>query len=111
MAIYYDTVTRWQTAEANSYPISTNVVLETLITLLVQVMLFNASFDLTLTFSTSAFSVSGYTDFRDGSPSVSSVLSWLSFDSLVGLPCRSKTSWMFQTNPSMGSPPLLALAG
>jgi len=36
MAIYYDTVTRWQTAEANSYPISTNVVLETLITLLVQ---------------------------------------------------------------------------
>ncbi|KAF4615953.1 hypothetical protein D9613_011258 [Agrocybe pediades] len=36
MAIYYDTVTRWKTAEANSYPISTNVVLETLITLLVQ---------------------------------------------------------------------------
>jgi len=36
MAIYYDTVTRWQVAEANSYPISTNVVIETLITLLVQ---------------------------------------------------------------------------
>jgi len=34
--IYYDTVTRWKTAEANSYPLSTNVVLETLITLLVQ---------------------------------------------------------------------------
>lgn len=37
MAIYYDTVTRWQNAEANSYPIATNVLLETLITLLVQV--------------------------------------------------------------------------
>ncbi|KAF9560028.1 hypothetical protein CPC08DRAFT_818458 [Agrocybe pediades] len=35
MAIYYDTVTRWKTAEANSYPISVNAVLETLITLLV----------------------------------------------------------------------------
>ncbi|KDR71132.1 hypothetical protein GALMADRAFT_229776 [Galerina marginata CBS 339.88] len=36
MAIYYDTITRWKTAEANSYPISTNVIFETLITLLVQ---------------------------------------------------------------------------
>ncbi|KDR71100.1 hypothetical protein GALMADRAFT_804846 [Galerina marginata CBS 339.88] len=36
MVIYYDTVTRWKTAEANSYPLSTNVVLETLITLVVQ---------------------------------------------------------------------------
>ncbi|KDR71101.1 hypothetical protein GALMADRAFT_805231 [Galerina marginata CBS 339.88] len=36
MAVYYDTVTRWKTAQANSYPISTNVLLETLITLLVQ---------------------------------------------------------------------------
>jgi len=34
--IYYDTVTKWKTAKANSYPLSTNVVLETLITLLVQ---------------------------------------------------------------------------
>jgi len=36
MAIYYDTVTRWQTAEANSYSISATVVLELLITFLVQ---------------------------------------------------------------------------
>jgi len=36
MAIYYDTITRWKNAEANSYPIATNVLLETLITLLVQ---------------------------------------------------------------------------
>ncbi|KAF8958191.1 hypothetical protein BDZ97DRAFT_1009766 [Flammula alnicola] len=36
MAVYYDTVTRWQSAEANSYPISTNVMVETLVTLVVQ---------------------------------------------------------------------------
>jgi hypothetical protein len=36
MAIYYDTITRWQTAEANSYSIATTVVLELLITFLVQ---------------------------------------------------------------------------
>ncbi|KAF8972037.1 hypothetical protein BDZ97DRAFT_1782826 [Flammula alnicola] len=35
-AIYYDTITRWKTAEANSYPIATNILIETLITLLVQ---------------------------------------------------------------------------
>lgn len=38
MAIYYDTITRWMNAEANSYPIAVNVLLETLITLLVQVI-------------------------------------------------------------------------
>ncbi|PPQ78489.1 hypothetical protein CVT25_011830 [Psilocybe cyanescens] len=36
MAIYYDTVTRWKTAKANSYPISASVVVEILITLIVQ---------------------------------------------------------------------------
>ncbi|KAF8972054.1 hypothetical protein BDZ97DRAFT_1782964 [Flammula alnicola] len=36
MAIYYDTVTRWKTAEANSYPLATSILMETLITLLVQ---------------------------------------------------------------------------
>ncbi|KAF9478462.1 hypothetical protein BDN70DRAFT_921917 [Pholiota conissans] len=36
MAIYYDTVTRFRDPEANSYPISTNVLFETLITFVVQ---------------------------------------------------------------------------
>ncbi|KAF8958190.1 hypothetical protein BDZ97DRAFT_1923931 [Flammula alnicola] len=36
--IYYDTVTKWKSAKANSYPLSTTVMIETLITIIVQVL-------------------------------------------------------------------------
>lgn len=36
-AVYWDTVTHWNDAEPNSYPISCTVLAETLITVMVQV--------------------------------------------------------------------------
>jgi hypothetical protein len=35
-SIYYDSVTKWKSAQPNSYPLSTNALLETLTTLIVQ---------------------------------------------------------------------------
>jgi hypothetical protein len=40
--IYYDTVTRWNRAEINSYSLSANAATETLVTFLVQVRTFTS---------------------------------------------------------------------
>ena len=103
MAIYYDTVTKWEVAEANSYPISTNVLLETLITVLVQAS--SPTMDLPRLIISSipcrASSASESTACPTNYRSLSLLLcsSWL--DSLAAWVCQSRISWTSPRSLSM----------